>query len=135
MLGIDEAGHAEYDPNASLPLIAPVSCPVPGRPAGAPRLFGSLKVQVLPDSLAFRIYRRHAVDEAFFCSFELNPAFQTAISAGGLRVSGLGEGGEARIVELPMHRFFLATLFLPQLADQVEGPHPVIAAYLEAALK
>lgn len=134
MLGIRDADHAEYDPDVSTPLITPVSCPIPGRPEGAPKLSGKLKIAVHPDSLAFRIYRRGEVEEEFFCNYELNPAFRAGIDTGGLRVVGRGENGEARIVELPSSRFFVATLFLPQLASRRGRPHPLITAYLEAVL-
>ena len=46
----------------------------------------------------------------------------------------MGEEGEARIVEMIDHRFFLATLFQPQLTSKEGSPHPLITAYLEAVL-
>ena len=131
---MEDAAHAEYDPAAPAPPIVPVSCPVPGRPEGAPRLSGKLTIALHEDSAAFRIYQRPEVEEEFFCDYELNPAFQAAIESGRLRVAGLGERGEARIVELPGPPFFLATLFLPQLASAEGRPHPLITAYLEAIL-
>ncbi len=115
-------------------MIAPVSCPAPGRPEDAPKLSGKLRVEIQPDSLAFRIYRQPEVEEEFFCNYELNPAFQAALEAGRLRFVGLGERGEARIAEMPGHPFFVTTLFLPQLASTPDRPHPLIVAYLEAIL-
>ena len=50
-----------------------------------------------------------------------------------MQVVGTDIEGEVRIVELPAHRFFIATLFLPQLTSSVETPHPLIVAYLQAA--
>ncbi len=41
-----------------------------------------------------------------------------------MKVSGVGEEGEIRIVELPENPFFLATLFLPQARSSAEAPHP-----------
>ncbi|MBI3466924.1 MAG: hypothetical protein HY000_28250 [Planctomycetes bacterium] len=87
------------------------------------------------DSLAFRVYEQREIEEEFFCNYELNPSFQAALQDAGLRITGRGERGEARIVELPGHRFFLASLFLPQLSSTKERPHPLITKYLEAALK
>lgn len=124
--------------NASTLLITPVACPVMGRPEGAPKLSGKLKLKVAPDSLAYRIYQRQKIEEIeeaeeeFLCNFELNPAFQEAIERGGLELAGIGENGEVRIVELSDHLFFLATLFLPQLASVEGRAHPLIVAYLEA---
>jgi CTP synthase (UTP-ammonia lyase) len=42
--------------------------------------------------------------------------------------------GEVRMVEMPDHRFFLATLFLPQLSSSFNRPHGLIVAYLNAAI-
>jgi CTP synthase (UTP-ammonia lyase) len=53
---------------------------------------------------------------------------------GGFKVAGVDSEGEIRIVELPGHRFFVATLFLPQLSSTAKVPHPIITTYLEAAL-
>lgn len=75
------------------------------------------------------------VAEQYYCMFGLNPAYQGMLHEGGLRVVGVDQDGEARIVELPEHRFFLATLFLPQLASSREHPHPLITAYLRAAIQ
>jgi len=111
-----------------------VSCPVDNRPEGRPRLWGKLKIKVSPDSLAFRIYRQSEVEEAFNCNYELNPTFREKLEVTGLRVSGVSEDGGARIIELPNHRFFLATGFVPQFTSEETRPHPLIIAYLKAAL-
>lgn len=133
MSGIKDAGHPQYDPNISTPLLVLASCPVLERPEGAPRLWGKLKIKVSPDTLAFRAYKQSEVEEAFNCNYELNPAFRGTLEASGLRVSGVSEDGGARIVELPDRRFFLATGFLPQLISEATRPHPLIVAYLDAA--
>ena len=39
----------------------------------------------------------------------------------------------SRIVELPDHPFFLATLFLPQARSTAASPHPLLAGYAAAA--
>jgi CTP synthase (UTP-ammonia lyase) len=51
----------------------------------------------------------------------------------GLVISGTDQDGEARIVELPGLRFFVATLFVPQTSRASGAPHPLISAYLQAA--
>jgi CTP synthase (UTP-ammonia lyase) len=44
-----------------------------------------------------------------------------------------GAQGEIRAIESPTHRFFIATLFQPQLASTEKNPHPVVLAFVQAA--
>lgn len=133
-MGIEDAGHEEYDPNAQNPLVMLVSCPVEGRPEGAPRLSGRLKITVVPGSFSYGIYEQPEIEEEFTCSYELNPAFQRRLESAGMRIVGVGETREARIVELDGMRFFVGTLFQPQLSSFKGSPHPLIAAYLKTVL-
>lgn len=41
--------------------------------------------------------------------------------------------GDTRILELPQNKFFIATLFQPQLSSTRENPHKLIHAYLKQA--
>ncbi len=84
--------------------------------------------------MAFRIYRRTEIAEAFNCNYELNPDFRGTLEATGLKVSGVSEDGGARIIELPDHHFFIATGFVPQFTSEETKPHPLIVAYLKAAV-
>ncbi len=88
----------------------------------------------MPDSLAYRAYQRAEVIEAFHCNYGLNPAFRRRMEEGALKVTGVDLDNDVRIVELPGHPFFLATLFLPQLSSQPENPHPLILAYIQSLM-
>ncbi len=127
------AEHAEYDPEAIDPLITPIACAVPQSNPSGPVLSGGLRIAVQRHSLAYDILQRDEIYEGFHCSYELNPAFQETIAAGGLHITGLGDRGEARIVELPDHRFYFASLFLPQHNSTIQTPHPIVTAFIQAA--
>jgi CTP synthase (UTP-ammonia lyase) len=88
---------------------------------------------IVPDTLASRAYGTATAMEQFACNYGLNPAYHEHLSQGGLTIAGRDAAGEVRIVELTPHRFFLATLFLPQLSSRPAGPHPLIVAYVQAA--
>jgi CTP synthase len=133
--GLKDAGHTEEDPNTTTPLLVLVACPVDSRPPGAPRLWGGLKINISPGSLALSVYQSSMIEETFACNYELNPVYRGALEKSGLKVSGISEDGGARIVELPEHRFFIATGFVPQLSSEEDRPHPLIVAYLETAAK
>jgi CTP synthase (UTP-ammonia lyase) len=73
------------------------------------------------------------VQEEFFCNFEVNPDYEWAAMEAGFPVVARGAGGEIRAIESPTHRFFVATLFQPQLASQPDHPHPLVLAFVQAA--
>ena len=62
----------------------------------------------------------------------MNERYEPRFAAAGMRFSARGAKGELRAVELPHHRFFLATLFQPQLSSRPESPHPMMLAFLRA---
>jgi CTP synthase (UTP-ammonia lyase) len=74
------------------------------------------------------------VIEQFHCNYGLNEKYRDQMSSGALKIVGLDTNGNTRIVELLNHRFFIATLFLPQLSSTPEAPHPLIYAYIKAAI-
>ncbi len=89
-------------------------------------------VVMRPDTLAARLYGAGEAAEDYYCNYGVNPEYHRRLEEGGLRVSGVGAEGEIRIVELPGHPFFLATLFLPQARSTPAAPHPLLAGYARA---
>lgn len=126
------ATHAEYGGDRESALIAPIACAVPP-PAGTPALNGAMPIRIEADTRARAVFGADLIRESFTCSYELNPAYEARLTAAGLRVSGRGERGEARIIELPDHPYYLATLFLPQYGSASGRPHPFVTAFLKAA--
>ena len=137
VMGLADAHSAEYGIDSKNIIVVPVSCPVPNRPAGEPKLSGAVDcpettIRILPGTKAAEIYQREKVVEEYFCNYEANLVFQSRLDDAGLRVTGVGPHGEARIVEIPGHPWFLATLFQPQRATAPGRPHPLFVEYLRA---
>jgi CTP synthase (UTP-ammonia lyase) len=63
----------------------------------------------------------------------LNPDYRYVLLREPLRLSGIGPDGEARIVELHNHPFYMVTLFVPQLTSSEQQPHPLIMEFVKAA--
>ena len=92
-------------------------------------------VKILPDTLVHKIYRVDKVEEKFTCNYGLDQNYRENIENSAIKVSGIDESGEVRIFELPAHRFFIATLFQPQLSSKPGMPHPLVTAFLKTALE
>ncbi|HZD70317.1 MAG TPA: hypothetical protein VFA45_15890 [Actinomycetes bacterium] len=116
--------HAEVDPNASRLVVSGLACSLVGQ---------TMDVRLVEGSLAHRAYGRASATERYYCQFGLNPEYLDALTASGFAVSGVDQDGEVRIVELPGHRFFVGTLFVPQTSSTPAAPHPLIGGYLAAA--
>jgi CTP synthase (UTP-ammonia lyase) len=130
VMGITDAAHQEYEPEAKTLLLTALVCPVAHQ---------TLKINLLPDSLPAKIYGRTEIEEYYYCNFGINPAFQRAVDESGLRVVGTDQDNEPRVLQLPGHRFYLATLFVPgaSLTEgivEMEGAHPLVKALLQAAV-
>lgn len=91
-------------------------------------------LKITPGSCAHQAYGQQEVTEEFRCNYGLNPQFRDRVDTGQIKITGVDLEGEARIVELSDHPFYVATLFLPQISSRPERPHPLIVAYLRAAM-
>lgn len=89
-------------------------------------------VTIVPKTRAAALYGAAEASEAYYCNYGVNPDYRRHVEAGGMVVSGVGREGEIRIIELPVHQFFMATLFLPQARSTMERPHPLIDGYAGA---
>jgi CTP synthase (UTP-ammonia lyase) len=123
-MGMAEAAHAEYEPEASVLFVTPLSCSLQGQ---------TFEVRVAPDSRAGQAYGTAAAIERYYCNFGLNPAFSDRLVAAGLAITGTDTTGEPRIVELVTHPFFVGTLFVPQTSSSRSRPHPLVLAFVQAA--
>nr|WP_042196334.1 CTP synthase [Kibdelosporangium sp. MJ126-NF4]CEL22565.1 CTP synthase [Kibdelosporangium sp. MJ126-NF4]CTQ89421.1 CTP synthase (EC 6.3.4.2) [Kibdelosporangium sp. MJ126-NF4] len=114
--------HGENDPDADELLIVPLTCSL-FEHEGA--------VTVAPDSLAHRILGTSRTVERYHCAYGMSEQYVQTLREHGLLVTGTDDDGQPRIVELPGHPFFLATLFQPELAEC--EPHPVVRMFATAA--
>ena len=131
-----DADSAENNPNSKNIVITPVSCAIPNRAENDPRLSGKVpEIRLRPGSYLEAFYKKGVVTEEFFCNYEVNPEFEGAIIEAGFSIAARGENGEIRAIEAPKHKFFIATLFQPQLSSKPGKPHPIIVEFLRAASK
>jgi CTP synthase (UTP-ammonia lyase) len=125
VLGRRDAQHGEYDPHASELFITPLSCSLRGR---------SMTLQLTAGSQVAALYGSTSATEQYYCNFGVNPEHVALLKSGPLRITGSDSEGELRVIELPGHPFFIGTLFVPQAGSRPGHPHPLVTAFLRAAL-
>lgn len=123
VLGSADARIEEVDPGASTLFISALSCSLVGE---------TRRILIKSGSMASRIYGRAEIEERYNCNFGLNPRYQSLLDERGFRIAGADEAGEARMLELDGHPFYVATLFQPQLGSTPANPHKLILAYLKS---
>ena len=122
--GLAGAAHAELDPAAADPVIAPLSCALVEKTG---------IVRFVPGSRLAAVYGQDSAVEGYHCSYGLSPRFAARLADGPLRVSARDEAGDVRAVELDGHPFFVGTLYQPERSALAGRDHPLIAAFVEAA--
>jgi CTP synthase (UTP-ammonia lyase) len=125
VLGLKEADHAETNPDASVLFVSPLKCAL--RDVRE-------EIRLAPGSRAREIYGADAVEEEYNCGFGLNPEYKARLEESGVKIGGVDIEGDARIFEFPGHPFFVATLFQPERSALYGERHPLVEAYVMAAL-
>lgn len=126
MLNIENAAHEETNPQASTLIINKLSCSLIGE---------DQTMHVLPATIAYQAYGKDSIVERFQCNYGLNEKYRNDLNDGNLKITGFDENNNARIIEIPNHRFFIATLFLPQFTARPGMSHPLILLFIKAAMK
>ena len=104
-------------------MITPLACSLAGQ---------QHRVIVRAGTLAAKLYGSADPVEDYYCNYGVNPDYHAEIERHGMIVSGVGDAGEMRIIELPAHPFFMGTLFLPQARSKASRPHPLLVGYADA---
>lgn len=124
--GFKEADHTELNPGATMPVIAGLTCSLVGARGN---------VALHEGSRARRIYGATETIEEYHCNYGFNPRYRSMLENQPLRITGVDAAGDARILELNDHTFFVATLFQPELSALRRVAHPLLRAYVQRAAK
>lgn len=125
VLGMLEADNAESNPTASIQLIIPLACSRTGL---------TTSTLLTPGSRVAALYGTNEITEQYgVCNYGPNAQFWPALEQGGMHVTGVDRDGDARIVEIEQHPFFIGTLFQPERSAFRKIVHPLVKAFLEVA--
>jgi CTP synthase (UTP-ammonia lyase) len=124
--GMRTPAHAELDPAAPDPVIAPLTC-------GLVEADGTIRF--VPGTRIAAIYGVAEIVETYHCRYGLNPACAPRLAGGPLRVGARDLDGDVRAVELEGHPFFVATLYQPERSAFTGRAHPLIRAFVAAAAR
>ncbi|MGA7277720.1 MAG: hypothetical protein WBW79_07265 [Desulfocapsaceae bacterium] len=92
------------------------------------------EINIRSGSLVSQIYESETTVENFNCSYSLNETYRAEFEESDFQFVGTNKDGDVRIIELPELRFFIATLFQPQLSQSNFFPHPLVRFFLKSSM-
>jgi CTP synthase (UTP-ammonia lyase) len=121
--GVAQPAHAELDPDAIDPVIAPLACSL---------VEASGEIRFEMGSRVAAIYGVPTAIEEYHCRYGLSSGYSDRMASGPLRAVGRDAEGEVRVIELDGHPFFVATLFQPERSALADRRHPLVKAFVTA---
>jgi CTP synthase (UTP-ammonia lyase) len=96
--------------------------------------FSVIHFKTVENTKKHLIYPTEQCEEDSNCGFAVNPKYHSLLESHNFMIAGIDDGNEAKIFELSCNKFFLVTKFLPQMRSTPEMPHPLVEAFVKAAL-
>jgi CTP synthase len=132
---LKNAHSAEFDENSVNPVINLLPEQQDVVDLGGTMRLGVYPCHIVPNTLAFKLYREDVTYERHRHRYEFNNAYRKLFLESGYLIGGTSPNGKlVEIVELPEHPFFIACQFHPEFLSRPNGPHPLFKGLLEAAI-
>jgi len=136
VLGLADAHSSEFDESTPNPVIDLMDEQRTIHDKGGTMRLGAYDCDLVPGSLAERLYGEPHIRERHRHRFEFNPKYRADMESAGLRISGVNpQRGLVEIVEIPDHPFFIGCQFHPEFKSRPMHAHPLFDGFVEAALK
>ncbi len=136
ILGIKDAHSTEMNPDTGGAVINMMEEQKAITSKGGTMRLGSYPCELLPGSLAHRVYDTTTISERHRHRYEFNNQYLEQYEQAGMIASGKNpETGLVEIMELPNHPFFIGSQYHPELKSTVENPHPLFVHFVGAAKK
>ncbi len=96
---------------------------------------GGKEVEIIPNTLAHKLYGKKTVTERFRHRYEINPDYVKKLEDHGFVFSGKAPNQPImQIGELPKHPFFIGTQFHPEYTSRPLNPSPLFRGFVSACL-
>ncbi|MEM1396778.1 MAG: CTP synthase [Pseudomonadota bacterium] len=102
---------------------------------GGTMRLGAYPAALVPNSKVAAIYNATDIEERHRHRYEIDVSWSEQLAEHGIVFSGLSPDGRLpEIMELPDHPWFVGVQFHPELKSRPFDPHPLFAAFIEAAV-
>ncbi|MFI4904696.1 MAG: CTP synthase [Burkholderiales bacterium] len=146
--GLAGANSTEFDATTPHPVVALITewqdhdGTIQKRDAqsdlGGTMRLGAQPCEVVPGSLAHRIYGSTVVSERHRHRYEVNNHYLSRVEAAGMAVGARAKSAVAgdlcEMIEIPGHRWFFGCQFHPEFTSNPRRGHPLFVSFVRAAL-
>ena len=103
---------------------------------GGTMRLGAYKAILKEGSRVKEIYGSDEIYERHRHRYEVNPNYHKLLEDNGMAFSGMSPGGKlVEFIELPKHKFFIATQAHPEFKSSLLKPSPLFDGFVKACLK
>jgi CTP synthase len=132
--GLVGANSSEFDPHTPHPVIDLMDAQRNVVDKGGTMRLGAYPAKLLPGSIVQKAYGEEVVYERHRHRYEVNNKYRLKLEEAGLVCSGTSPDDRlVEFVELPDHPFFVGTQAHPEFKSRPDRPHPLFAAFVQAA--
>ncbi len=135
---MEGANTTEVAPNTSKPVISTMPeqlVNIKEKKMGGSMRLGAYKCKLAKNSLSRSLYGMDNILERHRHRYEVNNEYRSALEKKGLFVAGVNPGTNlVEIIELPEHKFFVASQFHPEFKSRPLKPHPLFIGLIKSAM-
>lgn len=136
VLHLEGANSSEFDADSKYPVIDLMPEQKDIDEMGGTMRLGLYPAQLLEETKARAAYGKELIFERHRHRYEFNNKFINDFEAKGMVFSGVNPNKKlVEIIEIPEHKWFVATQFHPELKSRPNNPHPLFVDFIKAAIK
>ncbi|MDP2090039.1 MAG: CTP synthase (glutamine hydrolyzing) [Candidatus Gracilibacteria bacterium] len=132
---LNGANSTEFDADTIYPVVDYMSGQK-GIDMGGTMRLGSYDAFLKSGSLASKLYNAKIISERHRHRYEVNPEYHEKLEELSMSISGKSPDGKlVEFVEIPTHKFFIATQAHPEFKSSLEKSHPLFDGLVRASMK
>jgi CTP synthase (UTP-ammonia lyase) len=125
VLGVADATHAESDGPSSSNVVRALACDLYGQ---------EREVHPVPGTRFAALMNHRTFVGMHYCRYAPDPEQVGRLVAGGMVVGATADDAGVDVFELPTHRFYVLSLFQPQIGALAGRPlHPLLGEFVRCA--
>jgi len=135
-IGLEQANSVEINPETPHPVIDLMPEQRGIDQMGATMRLGAHQVNIIPDTVAYSLYKTETVYERHRHRYEVSSGYDKKLIENGLVFSGMSpDRRRMEILELPSQAFFLASQFHGEFKSRPGKPSPPYHGFVKSALE